>query len=80
LQRVYVPDTGRAWRHPFSLFFLELQEIEIKSAVAISLAALKSFFRNGEQGKAGRKRQRFLRTCEHHIDAERVHVDLHRGE
>src|SRR5438034_8163191 len=31
LQRVDVRDTGRARRYPFSLIFLELQEIEIKS-------------------------------------------------
>src|SRR4029077_21159426 len=33
LQRVDVRDAGRAWRCPFSLIFLELQEIEIKSAI-----------------------------------------------
>src|SRR5439155_16520517 len=33
LQRVDVRDAGRARRYPFSLIFLELQEIEIKSAI-----------------------------------------------
>src|SRR5882724_4487408 len=80
LQRVYVSNTWRARRHPFSLFFLELEEIEIESAVAISFSTLKSFFRNREQRKPRGKRQRFLRAGEHYVNTERVHVDLHRGE
>src|SRR6516164_2017347 len=33
LQRVDVPDARRAWRHPSRLLFLELEEIEIESAI-----------------------------------------------
>src|SRR6266480_98608 len=49
LQRVDVRDAGRARRYPFSLIFLELQEIEIKSAIWNFFSARECFFRNGKQ-------------------------------
>src|SRR5882724_10275570 len=49
LQRVDVRDAGRAWRYPFSLIFLELQEIEIKSAIRNFFSARECFFGGGEQ-------------------------------
>ena len=79
-ERMNVPDARRAGRHPLGLFAPELQEIEIKSAIRNFLRARKGLFRNGEQRKARRQRKRLLRPGKHHVDAERVHVDLHRRE
>src|SRR5206468_865277 len=75
LQRVDVRDAGRAWRYPFSLIFLELKEIEIKSAIRNFFSARECFFRNGEQRKTRRQRERLLRAGQHHVDTERVHLD-----
>src|SRR5206468_12715667 len=80
LQSVDVRDAGRAWRYPFSLIFLELKEIEIKSTVRNLFSARECFFRNGEQRKTRRQSQSFLRAGEHHVDAKRVHFDLHSRE
>src|SRR4029077_5807782 len=68
LQRVDVRDAGRAWRCPFSLIFLELQEIEIKSAIRNLFSARECFLRNGEQRKTRRQRECFLRSGEHYVD------------
>lgn len=80
LQGVDVRDAGRAWRHPLGLLFFEFEEIKIKTAVRNFFGACKSFFGNGEKRKTRRERERFLRAGEHDVDAERVHVDLDRGE
>src|SRR5947208_9962032 len=77
LQSVDVRDAGRAWRYPFSLIFLELKEIEIKSTVRNLFSARECFFRNGEQRKTRRQSQSFLRAGEHHVDAKRFHFYLH---
>ena len=77
---MYVSDAGRTRRHPLRLLLFELQEIEIKSTVRNLFGACERFLRNGEQRKARRQRQRFLRASEHHVDPERVHVDFHTGE
>lgn len=77
LECVNMSDAGRAGRHPLGLFAPELQEIEIESAIRDLFRAREPFFRNGEQRKTGRQRQRFLCAGQHHIDAERVHVDLY---
>src|SRR6266550_7019691 len=57
LQRVDVRDAGRARRYPFSLIFLELQEIEIKSAIWNFFSARECFFGGGEQRKTRRQSQ-----------------------
>src|SRR5437016_4491604 len=80
LQRVDVRDAWCAWRQPLRLLLPELQEIKIKSAIRNLLRACKRFLRSGEQRKPGRQRQRFLRAGQHHVDAERIHVDLDSGE
>src|SRR5437660_9139049 len=76
LQRVNVTDAGRARRHPFSLLLLEFEEIEIVAAVWNSFRARESFVGNREERKAWRQGERFLRTGEHDVDPERVHVDF----
>ena len=67
-------------RHPFGLLFLEFEEIEVIAAIVLFFGAREGFFGNGEEGKAGRKGERFLRAGEQDVDAERVHVDRHGGE
>src|SRR5439155_1147009 len=57
-ERVNLSDARRARRHPLGLLVSALQEIEIKSAIRNFLAACESLFRNGEQRKARRQRQR----------------------
>src|SRR5437879_13362202 len=79
LQRVNVRDTGGALSHPFGLLFFELEEIEIETAIRDFFGAFLCFFGNGEQRKARRKGERFLRAGQHDVDAERVHVDLDSG-
>src|SRR6266480_4187067 len=64
LQSVDVRNARRARRYPFSLIFLELQEIEIKSAIRNFFSACECFFRNGKQRKTRRQRQRFLHAGE----------------
>src|SRR6059036_3274441 len=76
LQRVHMPNARRARRHPFCLLLLELEKIKVKAAVRDSFCATKCFPRNREQRKTWRQRQRLLCTREHHVNAERVHVDL----
>ena len=78
LQRVHVPDAGRARRHPLCLLFFELQKIEVESTVRNFFGAREPLLRNGEQRKTRRKRQRFLCASEYHVDAEHVHFDFHR--
>ena len=73
-------DARRAWRHPLRLLFPEFEEIKIKSAVGNFFSARECPFRDGEQRETWREGQRFLRACEHHVDAKRVHVDLHSGK
>src|SRR5436189_4816257 len=51
LERVNVPDTRRTRRHPVRLLALELQEIEIKSAIRNFVRPFERFLRNGEQRK-----------------------------
>src|SRR5437773_8249144 len=80
LQRMNVRDAGRAWRYPFSLAFLELKKIEIKSAILNFFSARECFFRNGKQRKTRRQSQSFLGAGQHHIDAKRVHLDFHGGK
>src|SRR6266566_6776723 len=80
LQRMNVRDAGRAWRYPFSLVFLELKKIEIKSAILNFFSARVCFFRNGKQRKTRRLSQSFLGAGQHHIDAKRVHLDFHGGK
>src|SRR5438477_282327 len=65
-QRVHVPNTRRAWRHPFCLLLLELEKIKVKAAVRDSFCATKCFPRNREQRKTWRHRQRLSCTREHH--------------
>src|SRR5438067_7144490 len=76
LERVDMPNAWRARSHPLRLLFLELQEIEIESAVRNFFRAREPFFRNGEQRKPRWQRQRLLSTGQHHVDAERVHLDV----
>ena len=75
-----VADARRGGRHPFGLLLFELKEIEVVAAILLFLGAGECFFGNCEQREAGWKCQRFLGAGEHDVDAERVHVDLHRGE
>src|SRR5437773_5045813 len=49
LQCVDVPNARSARRHPFCLLILELQEIEIKSAIRNLFSACECFLRNGKQ-------------------------------
>src|SRR5437899_8647258 len=80
LQREDVPDAWRARIHPFGLLLSKFEEIEVIAAIFLFLSTRKSLFGNGEEGETWRKRERFLRAGEHQVDAERVHVDLHRGK
>ena len=80
LQGVNVADTRGALSHPFGLLFPELEEVEIVAAVRDVFGARERLVGNREEGKAGRKGERFLRAGEHHVDAECVHVDLDAGE
>src|ERR1700675_3499198 len=80
LKREDVPDARCARSHPFGLLFFEFKKVEVVTAIFLFLGASESFLRNGEKRETGRKRERFLRAGEHHVYAERVHVDLHRGE
>src|SRR5213075_462495 len=49
LERVNMPDARRTRRHPLRLLALELQEIEIKSAIGNFVGPFERFLRNGEQ-------------------------------
>ncbi len=80
LQRVNVRDARRALGYPFGSLLFEFKEIEIETAVRNFFGAHEGFFGNGEQRKTGRERERFLHAGQHDVDAERVHVDLHRGK
>src|SRR4029078_3373161 len=71
LERMNVSDAWCTRRHVLSLFALEFEEIEIESAVLYFPRAYKRLFRNGEQRKSRRQRERFLRSGEHHVDPER---------
>src|SRR4051812_41352186 len=80
LQSANVTGTGGARRHPISLLFLELAEIEVITTVLLFFGASEALFGDGEQGKSRWKRQRFLRAGKHHVDAERIHLQRKRGE
>src|SRR5437879_13554960 len=77
LQRVHVPNAGCARRYPLCLLFFELQKIEVESTVRNLFGAREPLLGNGEQRKTRRTRQRFLCASEHHVDAQRVHLDYH---
>src|SRR4029077_8944145 len=76
LERVNVSDARRARRQPLRLLAPELQKIEIKSAIRNFVGPFERFLRNGEQRKARRQRECFLRSSKHYVDPERIHVDL----
>lgn len=80
LQGVDVADARSALRHPFGLLLLELDEVEVVATVRNFFGALKCFFGHSEEGKAGRKSERFLRAGQHDVDAQCVHVDPDTGE
>src|SRR5262245_22721821 len=78
LERMNVPYAWRTRRHELSLLAPELQEIEIKSAIRNLLGAFEGFLRNRKQGKPRRERECFLRSSQHYVDPECIHVDFHR--
>src|SRR5262245_33809193 len=80
LERMNMPDARRTRSHVLSLLALELEEIEIKSAIRDFAGTCKTFFRNGEQRKSRRQRECFLRSGKHHVDPKRVHLDFHARE
>src|SRR5262249_57015490 len=75
-----VTDARRRRRHPTPVLFLELEKIEIISAIFLFLGAGECFFGNAEQRESWRQRECLLRAGQHHVDSKRVHVDLHSGE
>src|SRR5256885_2871155 len=72
LKRVNMPDARRTRRHPLRLLVLELQKVEIKSAIHDLVGPFESFLRNRKQGKPRRQRERFFRSGEHYVHAKRV--------
>src|SRR5437763_6941233 len=73
LERVNVSDARRTRRHPLRLLVLELQKVEIKSAIHNLVGPFESFLRNRKQRESWRQRERLLRSGEHYVDAKRVH-------
>src|SRR5438045_8299748 len=80
LERVNVSDARRTRRHPLRLLVLELQKVEIKSAIRNFVGPFERFLRNRKQRESWRQRERLLRSGEHYVDPERIHVDFHRRE
>src|ERR1700748_421299 len=70
----------RGRRHVRFLVFFELEEVEIVAAIFLLPGARESFFRNGEERKAGWKSERLLAAGQKHVDPEIVHWSWDGGE